>query len=138
MRKTEAKTIGGYTYQVTQLGAKQGVSVAARLARILSPVIGGVEGKPSGAALGSGLKAALAGLDEKDLIALSDAFAALTEVTGGEFESRTPKLAPMFDEHFAGHYGDLVNWLLFCVEVNFASFLDEVGIALPESLPKAA
>lgn len=34
---------------------------------------------------------------------------------------------------FAGAYGAMVKWLGFCLEVNFGSFFDELGLMSPQS-----
>jgi hypothetical protein len=36
-------------------------------------------------------------------------------------------LKDIFDDHFCDNYGEMVEWLAFCLEVNFASFLGGAG-----------
>ena len=35
---------------------------------------------------------------------------------------KMPRLDGVFDEHFAGRYMEMVQWLAFCVQVNFQGF----------------
>lgn len=66
-------------------------------------------------------------LSEADFDYLCEAFASGSSV---QVESKFVGLseAGVFDLHFAGKYGDLLQWLWFCVEVNFGNFLGDMGI----------
>lgn len=56
-----------------------------------------------------------------------ETFAPLTQVTTN---GKTPILKDVFDDHFAANYDEMINWLGFCLQVNFESFLGgQKGIA---------
>lgn len=112
MIESKTKTIGNHDYRVTQLGALKGRKVLTRLFKVIGPVVAAAV---SG---GQNLAHALDGVDEDTVEYLCDAFAARTEVDGVALDK-------VFEIHFAGNYAEMVKWLAFCVEFNFASFLDE-------------
>jgi len=133
----QEKEIGGNTYVVTQFGAKVGRTVLFRLTKILGPALGGlVKGGFSGAAIGTAIQAFAETAREDDFAYLCDQFAASTTVkkpiTATGAKEIKVDLAKVFDEHFRGHYGDMVLWLAFAVEVNFASFFPEISSGAPE------
>jgi hypothetical protein len=130
------KEIGGRRYYVTQLGAKKGRQALARLVKVLGPVMAHVvsDAKP-GAAMrsisGDALKGALLELSERiseaDLTYFCETFGEYTEV---ELEGgKRPRLTmEMQDLHFAGKYGEMLQWLAFAAEVNFADFFGALGV----------
>lgn len=134
----KSTVIGEYEYTVTQLPARQGKSVAVRLGRILAPLAKeGADGEEADKA--AGLVALFEKLDDKDVDFLCDVFMKTTSFHKlGDMKQ--PELSHFFDEHFAGRYGQMFKWLQFCAEVNFGSFLGEVGLQLPvaEATKKAA
>ena len=83
---------------------------------------------PASAAAEKGDEAALAAilssLNESDVTYLCDVFASVTAVTGGKYGEKQPQLDSVFATHFAGNYGEMIGWLVFCVKVNFSSFFD--------------
>lgn len=134
MIKDETKTIGerGYSYTVQQFGAREGGRMLVRLGKLL--------GKPVGDAVSAGeslqletVGRVISGLadsiTEQDFDQLVDAFSKRTKVTGGEYGSKTIPLSTegVLDLHFAGAYGELVSWLMFAIEVNYADFLSGLG-----------
>lgn len=154
--KAETRRIGPYEYKVTQMGAIKGRAVSLRLIKCFLPFFTEVmQGEPvKGKSkkkiveeakegkidlknlewLGSALSKLE--LNEDDLTYLCDAFSPLTFVMLPD--GRNPRLDHIFDEHFAGHYVDLVKWLIFCVQVNFADFTDaalSAGSAAPNNEP---
>lgn len=120
--KTETKTIGQHSYTVTQLDAVRGRKLATRIARVFGPALDGIS-KDAAAAIGAALK----GLSEEDVDYVCDTFAASSTVTGGQYGARAPSLESVFSVHFAGNYGEMLAWLAFCFQINFASFLEGVG-----------
>ncbi len=119
MRETKSRVIDGVTYEVTQLGAKVGRLVLNRLAKVI------------GAAADSDTPVAdfTRALTDEDLTYLCDTFAAMTTCEIPEAPGAKPGLAGVFDMHFAARYDAMLQWLWFCVEVNFASFLERVGLS---------
>jgi hypothetical protein len=100
-------------------------------------------GKPIGNAIGGGesidnavVGKIISGLSESieadDIDFLCDEFSKTSDVQGGEetawrqFAQPVPLSAEngaLLDMHFAGQYGELLQWLMFCVEVNYGDFL---------------
>jgi hypothetical protein len=116
MLETRSKSIDGFEYRVTQLGAKQGRVVFTRLAKVLGQAMADKDNP---------IAALASSLDPGDVDYLCDTFAPVTTVN---IQGKEPRLSDIFDMHFAGKYGPLLKWLGFCMEVNFGSFLDEMGI----------
>ncbi len=113
--ETKTKSISGVDYSVTTLGATEGRKVYVQLMKALAP------GLKAGHAEDF-LSNVLTELDEDVVAAMSDRFARTTTVQIGD---RAPYLKDIFDLHFAGKYGDMTKWLLFCLEVNFGDFLGD-------------
>jgi hypothetical protein len=128
MLKIESKTIGGHEYKVRQLVATKGRLVLLTLARIIGPAAALAAGaKETGKeeAFAKVIEALLANLTPEDFTSLCNTFAESTDVViSDEKGRREPKLSNVFDLHFAGNYQEMIDWLVFCVEVNFASFFD--------------
>lgn len=136
MINTQEKKIGANTYVVTQFGAKVGRRVMFRLVKMLGPMLGGfVKGGFSGAAVGSALQSFSEAAGEDDFDWLCDAFAEVTTVKkplkATNAKELPIELEKVFDDHFRGHYGDMILWLAFAVEVNFSSFFSEIGSGDP-------
>lgn len=67
--------------------------------------------------------ALLRGLPPPLLEELRATFAANTSV---QKEAKSPKLSSVFAFHFAGRMAHMSKWMLECMKVNFADFLDDV------------
>lgn len=106
-REVLTREIGNHKYRTTQLGALQGRKVLARL----ESVAGGV-------------------IPEELSEYLYDTFSGVSKVSGGIYGDKWPDLKSVFDNHFCGNYGEMGQWLKFCIEVNFANF---TGTPEPES-----
>jgi hypothetical protein len=130
-RETREKTIGEFTYKVTLLGAKAGRTMSVRLLKILGPTVAAFVEGTVGAKSGDGDISLAVGASEMvrevvnrlsidDVTVIQDEFAKQTTVVlDSEHE---PRLTDIFDDHFAGHYDDLISWTRFALEVNFTSF----------------
>jgi hypothetical protein len=132
MIKSESKQIGLHLYTVEQLGAIRGREIFVRLVRLLGSSVDTIKGDA-----GAVLAKAAANFSELDMSAFCEAFAAKTDVTGGEYATAHPQLSNIFDVHFAGNYSELVEWLIFCFKVNFGSFFLGVGEKLKRPVPAA-
>ncbi len=108
LRTTQSKKIGDFTYEVTQLGAITGSKVFVRLLRMIGPAFVG-----KNADLGRIFES----LKEEDVQFLYDTFAPLTFIPG------VGQLDKSFDFHFVGRYMAMVQWLIFCLQVNYGDFL---------------
>lgn len=111
LRQTKSKVICDTEYEVTQLGAIKGTKVFTRVLRLMGPAF---LDKSPGKFFDS--------LKEEDVEYLCQTFSPLTLVKG------QGQLDGIFDVHFAGRYDALVQWLVFCLQVNFGSFLEGKGL----------
>ena|ERR1700682_1471034 len=118
MRETVNKPIDGFEYQIQQLGAKQGKTVMARMLRIFAPA----------AEASDPVARMAAALTDAELDFLCDTFAKSTQFSAAAKPEAVLRLSDFFDDHFAGRYGAMVKWLWACVEVNYGTFLADVGI----------
>ncbi len=125
MLKVESKDISGHTYKVRQLVATKGRLVLLTLARIAGPAAAmAASAKNKEAVIGPVIEAVLSNLTPEDFTSVCNTFAESTDVViDDEKGRREPKLSNIFDLHFAGRYEVMLEWLVFCVEVNFSSFL---------------
>lgn len=145
MLKTERKMIGEYEYAVTQLDAVKGSRVFTRLTKILAPAIVGLSSastqikgtKPAdvddvtGSKMFEALGKLAENLTEADVDFFRECFAASTDVMITDEQTgkqRSPKLSTIFGLHFAGKYDEMIEWLVFCFEVNFGSFFVQIGL----------
>jgi hypothetical protein len=138
MFKTEERVIGASTYMVSQLGAIAGRAAFLRLVKALGPALGGLVsagGKLRGD-IDFGDLISRVQLSEGDLSYFCDLFAQKTFVKLED--GKMPRLDNVFDAHFAGKYMDLVQWLAFCVKVNFADFFGDLGQSGPAPPSKPA
>lgn len=123
------KRIGPHVYRVTQHGTRAGLKLLVRITKIAGPgvgsFVGGVgRGDELGSALANGVGEALhdlaSRLREDEVDAIATEFAGQTVVAlSAELQ---PRLVDIFDDHFAGHYDLLLQWLQFCLEVNYGTF----------------
>lgn len=123
------KTINGTTFEVQKFPAKRGLQVLTKLGNMVGPALGGLgdrldEADSTAAGL-SALGRALETLEFERLEWLIDAMAEVTIVHGAK---GTAKLPDVFDAIFAGAYAKVFQWLMFALEVNFGSFLEETGL----------
>jgi hypothetical protein len=129
-RAAEERVIGDFTYRVTLLGAKAGVAMAVRLAKLLTPsAANGVEGLVGSRSDGLGSFAVGIGECLRELAAritpaeLAQLQAELAQWTTVIIDAeREPQLNQIYDEHFAGHYDWMMEWFAFALEANFRSF----------------
>ena len=124
MRESKVHNINGTNYTIQMLGAKVGKSLLARMLRMFGPAI---EAEDTMTRL-------CAALTDTDLDFLCDTFAATTMVELGP--DRLVPLKGVFEDHFAGKYGDMVKWLWASVETNYGTFLADVGLS-PDKLQAA-
>lgn len=129
--ETRERQIGGTLYRVTQLPARPGRALLVRYLKLIGPGAGSLVGGVgrSGAstfdlALGVGIGDAIHDfcerLNDAELGTICDEFARYTVIV----QSRDVqiRLSDVFDDHFAAKYDEMLKWLRFCSEVNFASF----------------
>jgi hypothetical protein len=81
-----------------------------------------------------GLDAMIDAMTSADLDYFCTIFAKATRV---QIAEKRPILADVFDVHFAGHYFEMVQWLSFCLGLNFGPFFSQVQ-AQGEKIKQAA
>lgn len=132
-RETKRVEIQGHRYELTQLGAKDGRRVLARLMTRLAESTGSLGddiGKDE-AAVGLAIATkALKVFDEDTVDWLCEVFGPATRLhvdekgRDGKPVHREPELiGPVFDDHFAGRYDAMAQWIVASIQHNFASFL---------------
>ena len=131
--QVQSKVIGGVRYDVTPLAAGSALKLAARVARVIAPVIADVSSMAEvKGALGSALSDLLESLDDATVEYLYTTMAPSTiVVTAG---ARLP-LDKCFDEHFRGRVMECLEWLKFALEVNYRPLVERL---LSESAPDPA
>ena len=155
-RKTKRFTVDGTQYEITQLGAVEGIDLFHELRKLAIPALreliqgGLLDGKVDVEKLDAASTAKIASLVfglfesmpkalERDLrvefarnckVATPSAAGAMLEM-GDALEANG-----VFDQHFAGEYGRYQKWLLVGLKFNFAGFLGGSGnSAGPEKAP---
>lgn len=122
MREAVTKTIGESTYSIIPLGGRASARALTRLLRVWGSGVAGGNGSPSQA-----FGAMLRNLTEEDTDYFIDLFAPLTTVRMGD---KTPTLASVFEVHFVQKADEMVKWLLACLELNWSSFFEDMGLNL--------
>lgn len=110
--------IGEYSYEVKALDAVTGRKAFVKLVNMLGPSFkDGMDDAAVFAELAHTIK-------PEDMDHFCKLFGARTEVSGpGIAEGSTRTLTEVFFmEHFASNYFDMLEWLAFCLKVNFESF----------------
>ena len=135
-QKIKSEPIGGFTYEVTQLGAVEGKKLYVQVAKIVLPAMGAaLKGRDiksitkddlAGFAWDEVAKALVTSLDGIDPII--DSMMRSTDVYGEGFGPEGAPLARNFDDHFAARPMAMLQWLVFAVKANLADFFDgEMG-----------
>lgn len=138
MLKTETREIGGKRYAVTQLASDKGIRIFFELFKLLGPgmivMLKSWNGKKvdARAAMG-GVSELLQALDYDKFSMFVAAFMESTALIGDQ--GQRVELVKMRSLAFAGDYASLIKWIGFCLEVNFGSFFDDMGLT---SLPSPA
>lgn len=137
---TKDLTLKDKTYRMTQLSSGPGRKLWLLLIKKLGPgaisflrAEGDAESKVAGL-IGAALDEFLNGLQESEFEHVVEVFAGATSlVVDGAvaFPLSSVKDTTMF----AGDYMSLSKWLLGCLEFNYGSFLEELGITFRPPLP---
>lgn len=145
--KVQRVTVDDVTYELTQLGAREGRRVLARLLSVAGPIVGelanipslahgkkaGEKGEISEVVLARVIQKAAEALDPDTLDYVCDAMMGTCGIVAGG--ASVVKLSQgVFDLHFAGRYTHQMKWLWACLSFQFSDFLD----ALPRILPRDA
>jgi hypothetical protein len=137
--KTETRTIGEHEYETTQLGAVAGREALRRLLKMSTTAFSraGSAWKGGGpaenmVAIAQGAMGLVQELEGADLDYFCTLFGKNSTVTIG---GKHPKVADVFDYHFAGNYLEMTLWLAFCAEVNFGGFFKDALTKLNSLVP---
>lgn len=132
--KQDTKRIGAFSYKVTQLDAVTGRRAFTRMLKVVGPAFAKLDD-----GVGPAFTELVQRLDEDDVDHFCELFAKITEVSGGDLATGAePYLSTIFGVHFAGRYLELTQWLVFCFEVNFASFFGGAGELVRKAVPRAS
>ncbi len=141
--RTEKRTIGDFTYQVTQLGYREGRALLPIVLRAVGPSLGTLlEGMIQGGKvvldsnmdLSRALSEFSASLTEQDLERITDKLSERSWILDAERHQMPPdesgkvNLSNVEEEHWPPRWGECAQWLAFALEVNFASFLGGAGV----------
>ncbi len=122
MREPQTTTIGAWRYSVKPLPAGQGLALMARLSKMLGPGVAALVANDGSGAIGRALSGLLERVNPEEVVEIARQLAATTEVS--QAGAKAPaSLAEVFDVHFAGDYGPMMEWLKFALEVNFGPFV---------------
>lgn len=124
-RTNKTRKIGNHGYEVTQLGAIEGRRVFARLAQIVGGTVAAIAGAGGKVDPVKAFSSFTENLTPENMDFFCDTFAKFTQVHMPD--GKVLLLKDVFDDHFADNYGELVEWLTFCLEANYASFLGGAG-----------
>jgi hypothetical protein len=120
------KEIGGVTYRTRPLAFSVGLPLLKRLIDVVAPVVAaGLRGGRAQAAANI-LDVLPQAFTEKDVERFADAFGKVSQyldADSGQWVTliKNPKIDNR-ERHFTGRYLEFMQWLFFCVEVNFAGF----------------
>jgi hypothetical protein len=137
MLPTVTKRIADCDYTITLLSADEGLPINALLLRVAGPTIATLVSEAGDfktladipwAAFAAAFRTAVHNLDAADLRQLVDAFAPKTLLKLPD--GKKPVLSDVFGVHFAGKYGRMYQWLGFCIQANFADFLDYLPVSV--------
>lgn len=143
-RKQQERAISGVRYRVTQFGALTGGEFLFRVGTPLLGLAAGTLGSKKPLSAGA-ISLLTSQLKPEDFSWALSQFATCTQVQivdthgaphprTGERKATWVELEGIYDDHFAGDYGAMLEWLKFCAEVNFASFFVGLGEnAAPEA-----
>ncbi len=135
MRRTEKKVIEGITFEVNQLGAREGRRVLLKLGKVLGPVMGSLFELQDGIKLDVVLYAVgqiVERISDGDLDDLCETMGKHTEfMPAGSTKTINLSMAQQ-DLLFAGKYHVLFQWLAFAIKVNYEDFISALGMLVPQ------
>lgn len=138
MIRSDKKTIGGGTYELTQLAGVAGLKVYRKLHKWVLPALAAVTkvlGDEGGAKVA--LRDALPDLAERigDLAASDEGWALIEELLVGLRYNGQPV---NHNAHWPEHYGDLYEVVWFALQLNFGAVFRDAAGRLQPFLERAA
>ena len=125
--QSKTKTIGEYEYIVTPLPSEESTEVLRRLSGVLGNGVAKLAGDSDGIAAIGGLFGSITKEDKDYLLSV---FVKQTWVKQGD---RKLPLETCFNEHFRGSMDEQMQWVAFCMELNFRSFFSWAADKLKSS-----
>lgn len=144
--KEETREINGATYTVQQFVARRGLALKTKLIKLIAPsafaLIGGAKAQGGniidadiGAdVLSKSIKTMLDNLGDS-----ADVERLVFEILSNTRRNNAQIDGLLFDDVYAGNYGELFKAVFFVIEVNYGSFFRDMGIGnlqLPGSQDK--
>lgn len=123
---------GPVKYMVTQFPARYGLRLKTELIKLLAPSLfslaGNLDAKVESSNISLIIESLCTRLDEGAIESLVLRLLSSTRREGKEVDK-------VFDDVYAGNYGELFKALKFVIEVNYGSFFQELGISNLAELP---
>lgn len=126
MIESKKKRIGKHEYDVTQFGSSMGRKVLVKLLRLVGPAAAEAFSSGKGDRGGAAIAALASAMNEEDFEEIYDAFAKASRVEVAP--NKWPLVSDVGELHFAGNYAEMLGWLAFGLEVNYANFFGGLGI----------
>lgn len=122
--ESKTKSINGNEYITTLFPSRKGLALAIRLAKVIAPGLKGLslDSEIGAALIGAAIGSLCENLEVTGTTQLVLELLANTRVNNQEIKEA------LFDIHYAGAYGELVEALQFVVTENFGSFFGTAGI----------
>lgn len=153
-QQVRSPEIDGFRYVVTQLDARTGRRLAFDLASSVLPAMAELmsalpDAKPDKETLAkaignqgavSAVQRLVAALPPSRLDEITELMAESTAVHGPGYGDAGAPLSRQFEDHFAGRYKAMLQWLAFALRVNFADFFGGTGgevLRSPQSAARA-
>ena len=147
MIEEKTKLINDATYVVQQFPARRGLKLKTKLAKLIAPtavaLIGSVSKDKSGGisldseanpdTIAKAITGLVSNLDSDEILSLVFGLLEMTTRNGVNLVSQN---GAHFDMIYAGNYGELVQALVYVVEVNFGSFFRGLGIGKQSQDPE--
>jgi hypothetical protein len=122
MRDFKQIEIGGRTYTVQQLGAKDGFSTFVKLTKLIGPSVGALGAGAAG--LKEAAQMLAANLDETQAWGIVELFARHTSFVS-DSGANLPLTGAL--DLFSGKFDQMFEWLEFCLDFNYESFLVSIA-----------
>lgn len=133
MARAKEKEIGGVTYEAWPLVNDVGLPALLRLIRMMSPILAesigaGTNKAAAAAAVISSLPSLL---KDEDVLHFARLFGSCSRYRDEATGNMVPLVWQNQGMHFAGEYLRQLQWLTFCVEVNYGGFFSGIGKGNP-------
>lgn len=123
-REPQKAIINGHEWETVPWDGMHGIRMQARLAKIIGPALSNMSGVDDlmDADVGAIAGALFERLDEKEAPQL-----VRDMLHGTSVEGKDPTMDRVFNEHFAGNYGELYQGIAHILKVNFGDLFTMAG-----------